>query len=282
MGFAAGLPLLLTLSTLSYWLAEGRRRQDHHRALRAGRRVPTPSSSCGRRSWTSDAAAGPDAPARPPAELAAADSVLLAWRSSAFGLIDPAIDPWHDGAGRVGRRVPVRQPGHRDRRLSHRAAGRTPSRAHGAATTSRLSLRHAGLGRRRAVHRRICLSLFCARQYRCGVGGGRSRDAGPRRFDGVAQPLHHRPDRRSASVLDRDLRRDGRADADRRGHDLHRARAAASPRRCRRHRGQGRIPAAPRGDRQHDRGGCSRFPCAEAWAGAIRLGRLGDQPELQS
>lgn len=56
LGFSAGLPLLLVLGTLSFWLSEAGIERATIGHLSVG--WPTASSSCGRRWWTASACRG--------------------------------------------------------------------------------------------------------------------------------------------------------------------------------------------------------------------------------
>ena len=89
MGFSSGLPLLLTLSTLSYWLAKlGVSKTSI--GLFAPSACPTASSSSGRRCSTRSG--------RPSSAGGAAGRIViqLAWPLAilAMGFTDPAVNPW--------------------------------------------------------------------------------------------------------------------------------------------------------------------------------------------
>ncbi len=135
MGFASGLPLLLTLSTLSYWLSKlGVDKTTIGLFALVGTpytfkflwspiidQVPLPvlTRLLGRRrSWL------------------LLTQVLLAVAIFAMGQVDPTSRSVRDRAHRPHRRVPLREPGHRHRCLPHRVPaedeqgqGRPPPRS---------------------------------------------------------------------------------------------------------------------------------------------------------
>ena len=121
MGFSSGLPLALTGATLSLRLADIGvsltaiglftlvRFSYSFKFLWAPviDRLPLPGITTRlgrRRGWA--------------LMIQAALALAILW----LGFTDPLVDPVDDRARRDRRRVPVGQPGHRHRRLSHRAA----------------------------------------------------------------------------------------------------------------------------------------------------------------
>ena len=152
MGFSSGLPLALTAATLSFWLAEIGVSLTTIGLLQPRRHLLQPQV--------------PVVAADRPAADPAGDRAARATARLGVGDPDPARpgDPRprpHRPARRScddrprggARRLPVGQPGHRDRRLPHRAAAprRTGRGRRGDAVG--LSLRHARRGGGRAVRR---------------------------------------------------------------------------------------------------------------------------------
>ncbi len=170
MGFASGLPLLLTLSTLSYWLSKvGVDKTTIGLFALVGTpytfkflwspimdQVPLPvlTRLLGRRrSWL------------------LLTQVLLAVAIFVMGQIDPARRSLDDRAGRLHHRLPVRQPGHCHRCLSHRTACPQDEQGHGAAATQ-IGYRFGLLARRRG-RARPCRTSFPGRlSSACSVAAG--------------------------------------------------------------------------------------------------------------
>ena len=181
LGFASGLPLLLTLSTLTFWLAEAKVDKAaiglfalvglpytwkfvwspiidrvplplvHRRCSAAGAAGCCSSSCCWpRRSWRS-------------------------------GRCDPAEDLGRMALLARAGGLPVREPGHRHRRLPGRAARGAPAGCRCRGGGHRLSRRHAAGRCRGAGHRRVRrLVLGLCRHGRLPRGRHGDRPAGPR------------------------------------------------------------------------------------------------------
>ena len=181
-----------------------RRRPRHHRPVRAGRHAlhaEIPVGAAGRCA----ACAVLHARLRPPARLAGVLATAADRRDPAAGADRPGALAAVRRARRAAGRDDVLDAGHRGRRVSRREPARKRAgRRHGV-LCRRLSHRHAGLHRRRAVHRervrrhrhraRVGLDVgLCgdggagadrhrhrARRHRAGaIGARRSRDAAPR------------------------------------------------------------------------------------------------------
>ncbi len=150
LGFSSGLPLALSGATLLGVDARIRRRSRHHRPVRAGRHAlhrEIPVGAAHRRARRAAARAL----ARPPPRLAGVHANPADGGDRVPRLDQPGRGARHGRVRRALGRHRFCHAGHRGRRLPRRKpAGKRAGRRHGL-LCCRLSHRHAGLDRRRAV-----------------------------------------------------------------------------------------------------------------------------------
>ena len=152
LGFSAGLPLLLVLGTLSFWLSEAgiaRATIGHLELGGAGVRLQVPVVAAGGPA----AAAVPDGAAGQAAGVAAAVAGLHCRRAARHGEHRPGAEPGAHGVLRAGGRLRLGDAGHRARRLPHRGGGNREAGCDGGDLPGGLSHRDDHRGRGRAVDR---------------------------------------------------------------------------------------------------------------------------------
>ena len=171
LGFASGLPLLLTFSTLSAWLATA---GVSRAAIGAFALVGTPYAFKFLWSPLIDRLP-PPLPLGPPARMGPHDPDCAGRRDAGVGLVRPQARSCHDGRAGAAGRVSLGQPGHRDRRLARRDPRARPAGPRRRHDPDRLPGRDAGCGRGRADDRRARRMVRGLRHDGGAVGGG---DAG--------------------------------------------------------------------------------------------------------
>ena len=153
LGFSAGLPLLLVLGTLSFWLREAgidRTTIGFFSLGRAGVRRQVGVGAAG----GPVADSGAVAPAGAPARLAAAGAVAHRGRPGGHGTGRSAALARKRGVVRAGGGLRLGHAGHRARCLPHRIGRRETPGGAGGVVPDRLPAGHDLGRRRRAVDRR--------------------------------------------------------------------------------------------------------------------------------
>ena len=197
LGFASGLPLLLTLSTLTFWLAEA---DVDKAAIGLFALVGLPYT------WKFLWAPIVDRVSLPVFTALLGRrrgwllfvQILLAAAIVALGACDPQHDLGADGGAGRTRGVPVRQPGHRHRCLSGRAAGRAAAGCGCSGGRDWLPRRHAPGRCGRADHRGIRQLVLGLRRDGPVPGGRGSHGVADTRAGGGIGPREPETGRRGS------------------------------------------------------------------------------------